>query len=160
MSSSKKSVSWLPDGVFHMTADGQLQLQYLPPPTNDDVKALLLRIRTRVLKVVAKYDDSIPDDDQMALVNAQHEACRPPLFTIPYTDDELKRPLCASKDGFSLHADLSIHQKKERNSKSCSATGSGRPLPRSVCPCWLTAACGSSSASRSTPARPTSSSSR
>jgi hypothetical protein len=106
--------SWLPDGVFHTTADGQLQFQYLPPPTNDDVKALLLRIRTRVLKVVSQYDDSMVDDDQMALVDAQYEASRPPLFTIPYTDDELQRPLCAFKDGFSLHADLAIHQKKRR----------------------------------------------
>jgi hypothetical protein len=102
--------SWLPDGVFYQADDGTLQFQILPPPTDDDVKTLLLRIRARVLKVCAEHDDSIPDDDEMALINSQYEACRPPLFTIPYTEDELQRRLCAFKDGFSLHADLDVHR--------------------------------------------------
>ena len=102
--------SWLPDGVFHSGEDGDLQFHRLPPPTDHDVVFLLQRIEARVIKACAEYDEDLPDDDELTMATSQYEASRPPLFTIPMTEDELRRPLCAMRNGFSLHANLAVHK--------------------------------------------------
>lgn len=114
--------SWIPDGVF--TADDTQTLQFvrfvrLPPPTDKDIAQLLCRIHARVCTLIeaADQDGAVePDDSQHAVISAQVEALQPPLFSIPLAPDELPyRPLCAATDGFSLHADLAIHQDKRQD---------------------------------------------
>jgi len=96
----------LPDGVFVQQPDGTVQFHRLDPPDDADVERLLQRVARRVLKRFD--DDDAPDDDPLA---ASPEFLRVPAFTIPLTPDEQqKRPLCAVHEGFSLHADLAIHQ--------------------------------------------------
>jgi hypothetical protein len=106
--------SWIPDGVFTLDDSQTLQCVRLPPPTDDDVAKLLQRVHARVCALIDKADQhgaDEPDDSQLAVVSAQVEALQVPLFSIPLGPDELPyRPLCAAGDGFSLHADLAIHQ--------------------------------------------------
>ena len=70
--------------------------------------------RRRVIKACSEFDETLPDDDAMTIAYAQHEASRPPLFTIPLADDEIHRPLCAQRNGFSLHANLDVHKKDRK----------------------------------------------
>jgi hypothetical protein len=106
--------SWIPDGVFTLDDTRTLQFVRLPPPTDDDIAKLLCRIHARVCSLIDKADQDgadEPDDSQHAVLSAQAEALQVPLFSIPLGPDELPyRPLCAAGDGFSLHADLAIHQ--------------------------------------------------
>ncbi len=102
--------SWLPDGVFFVDDEGKLKFHRLPPPTDQDVKTLLQRIEPKTLAACADYDEDMPDDEQLAVATSQYEASRPPLLTIPLTDNELTRPRCAFQNGFSLHADLAVHR--------------------------------------------------
>ena len=74
---------WVPDGVFHLDAQGELQFHRLPPPTDRDVRDLLRVIERRVIKACSEFDETLPHDDAMTIAYAQHEASRPPLFTIP-----------------------------------------------------------------------------
>ena len=106
--------SWVPDGVFHLDAQGELQFHRLPPPTDQDVKDLLKVIEARVIKACAEFDETLPDDDALSIAAAQHQAARPPLFTIPLADEEIHRPLCAQRNGFSLHANLDVHEKDRK----------------------------------------------
>jgi len=106
--------SWIPDGIFTLDDSQKLQFMRLPPPTDNDVAKLLQRVHARVCALIDKADQHSadePDDSQHAVISAQAEALQPPLFSIPLGPDELPyRPLCAAGDGFSLHADLAIHQ--------------------------------------------------
>ena len=100
--------SWLPDGVFHTGEDGDLQFHRLPPPTDHDVEVLLQRIEARVIKACAEYDEDLPDDDELTMATSQYEASRPPLFTIPMTEEELKRPHCVDLLGH-CHPNSGVH---------------------------------------------------
>ena len=107
--------SWLPDGVFHTDEDGRLQFHRLTPPDDEDVHKLLLRIEQRVRAAVADYEEEYPDDDARVMAASQLEASKPPLYTIPLTEDERPyKPRCAFYKGFSLHADLDCHQRDRR----------------------------------------------
>ena len=107
--------SWLPDGVFYTDDQDKLQFHRLSPPTDEDVHKLLLRIEKRVRAAVADYEEEYPDDDARVMAASQFEASRPPLYTIPLTDDERPyKPRCAFSNGFSLHADLDCHQRDRR----------------------------------------------
>jgi hypothetical protein len=102
--------SWLPDGVFAEDGQGALRLHRLPPPSDEDVEALLARI---VGRVFALFDDDDADDgadEDDPQLWAQAEATQPLLFSIPLTADVLKleRRRCAFIDGYSLHADLDV----------------------------------------------------
>ena len=107
--------SWIPDGVFH-TGDGKsLQFTRLEPPSDEDVEALLVRIANRVRAAADDDDEPPPDDGTFVMATCQLEASQPPLYTIPLTEDERPySPRCAFYDGFSLHADLDVHQRDRK----------------------------------------------
>ena len=107
--------SWIPDGVFH-TSDGEsLQFTRLEPPSDDDVKTLLVRIASRVRAAAEEYEDPCPDESSYVMASCQWEASQPPLYTIPLTEDERPySPRCAYHEGFSLHADLDCHQRERK----------------------------------------------
>jgi len=106
--------SFLPDGVLYEVEPGQLVFAELPPPSDEDITKLLLRIATRIEQLVALHaDDSSdePDDEQRALASSLAEAAQPMGQTrlpgglyIPTPD----KPRCAHLDGYSLHADVSV----------------------------------------------------
>ena len=64
---------------------------------------------------MADYEEDYPDDDDRFMAASQFEASKPPLYTIPLTEDERPyKPRCAFHNGFSLHADLDCHQRDRR----------------------------------------------
>jgi len=74
-----------------------------------------LRTEQRVLAATAEYEEPYPDDDAQVMAAAQLEASRPPLYTIPLTGDERPyKPRCAFHNGFSLHADVDVHQRERK----------------------------------------------
>ncbi len=105
--------SWIPDGVFAHSDEGTLRFHRLPPPTDDDVEALLTRIAARVEALIVDDEVDADDDGDMQLW-AQAEASQAPLFCIPLDADERKRRRCAFVDGFSLHADVSVEADRRK----------------------------------------------
>jgi hypothetical protein len=111
--------SWLPDGVLSQDADGGLSFHRLPPPSDDDIDRLLLRVSTKVDKLLfAEADDGPVADDAQAVLDDQAAAVKSPL---PYSrfpwakgNDQPRRPRCSFFEGYSLHADLAVHQKERR----------------------------------------------
>jgi hypothetical protein len=103
--------SWLPDGVLSQDADGGLSFHRLPPPSDDDIDRLLLRVSTKVDKLLfAEADDGPVADDAQAVLDDQAAAVKSPL---PYSrfpwakgNDQPRRPRCSFFEGYSLHADL------------------------------------------------------
>jgi hypothetical protein len=112
----------LPDGLW---VPGQPQPQpmtfaELPPPTDEDVAALTLKIARRLTKVARRYlalrDDEWhePDDEQAARDHCLQLAVRAPVRPPPQLPlgqgpaamgpQPQPQPLCASVGGFSLHA--------------------------------------------------------
>jgi hypothetical protein len=101
--------SLIPDGVFTLQRDGTLQFHPLQPPQDADIDRLLERIATRVLLRLDALDDDVePDDDDLAVTQAQAESlhivgCNP----LPAAEHD-DRPLCSVQGGFTLHADRLI----------------------------------------------------
>ena len=68
----------------------------------------------------ADEDDAPPDDDAQAVLDDQAAAVKSPLPSSRFpwakgtNDDEPKKPRCSFFEGYSLHADLAIHQKERR----------------------------------------------
>ena len=112
--------SWLPDGVFSQDGDGGVQFHRLPPPSDDDIDSLLLRVSTKVDKLLfTDGDDAPPDDDAQAVLDDQAAAVKSPLPSSRFpwakaNNDQPHRPRCSFFEGYSLHADLSVHQKDRR----------------------------------------------
>jgi hypothetical protein len=100
--------SWLPDGVFHVDSTGKMAFQWLPPPEQHDIEQLLSRIRRRILKL-CDVEPKEPDDDQVALAQAQAEAIETAVRAEPGEGEHRQRPQLSSYQmGFSLHAGLSV----------------------------------------------------
>jgi hypothetical protein len=100
----------IPDGVFSTHSDGSLQFHRLEAPQDADVDRLLQRIAQRVLSRFDPDDDVEPDDNDLAVTQAQAESLQIVGLTplpVPEHDD---RPLCSVLDGFTLHADRFIAQ--------------------------------------------------
>jgi hypothetical protein len=104
--------SWLPDGVFAQDGDGRLRFHRLPPPDDDDIDRLLLRIAVKVDKLLfASDDDDGPaDDEAQTLLCDQAAAVKTPLLSVASGNDLPSKPRCAFFEGYSLHADLAVHQ--------------------------------------------------
>jgi Putative transposase/Transposase zinc-binding domain len=104
--------AWLPDGVFSQQADGALRFHRLAPPTDADVERLLQRVAARVMARFAADEDVEPDlpDDDLAVAAAQAESLHLPTGALAPVETEpiRRRPRCAARDGFTLHADLAI----------------------------------------------------
>jgi hypothetical protein len=101
----------IPEGVWHELADGSLGFHPLPPPTDEDIEAIAVRIVRRAARLVARRDDgSVADDEHDALAHAQAESAQLPMALAdppPRTPTSTRRR-CALVDGFSLHANTSV----------------------------------------------------
>jgi len=102
----------LPDGLFVPSRGGPLSFVPLPEPSQEELQTVLQRLVHRLGKVArarleqAHSDESV-DDEQQAVYNSAGEALRLPFgrSTCDSSWSELHtKPLCASLDGFSLHA--------------------------------------------------------
>jgi hypothetical protein len=104
----------VPEGAWHEQPDGSVAFHPLPPPTDEDVEVLAVRIVRRVVRLLARRDaDAAVDDALDGLDQAQAEAVQlpmtlsePRLGTRATTTSTRRR--CALVDGFSLHANTSV----------------------------------------------------
>ena len=111
--------SWLPDGVFSDDGNGGLQFHRLPPPSDDDIDRLLLRVAAKVDQLLSDSDDDAPaDDDAQAMRDEQATAVNAPCTSARWPwargDDQPRRPRCAFFEGYSLHADLAVGQRDRK----------------------------------------------
>ena len=100
----------VPEGVWHEQPNGSVTFYPLPPPTDEDVEVLAVRIVRRVARLLARRDaDATIDDELDALDHAQAEAVQLPMFAQPKSQiSTTSRRRCALVDGFSLHANTSV----------------------------------------------------
>jgi hypothetical protein len=98
----------IPEGVWYEAPDGSVHFHALPPPTDEDVRAITARVVRRVARLIAGRDaDPAADDEPDPLANARAEAVQlpMPLGERPALPTRTARHRCAFIDGFSLHAD-------------------------------------------------------
>jgi len=87
----------------------------IPPPTDDDIESLTVKMIRRVLKILRKHEENgcfDSDDEHELLSQEQVHSIRSSYAWIVRDDRESicrYAPLCASIDGFSLHANVAIH---------------------------------------------------
>jgi hypothetical protein len=94
--------------VFYVDAQGRLQLQWMPPPEQDDIEALAEAVRRRVLRA-CDLQLCEPEAEQLALATAQARAIDLlPDGPQPQPQQRRPSPLCASTAGFSLHAGVAV----------------------------------------------------
>jgi len=128
----------VPDGLFVPGHDpgGTLAFEPLPPPDDEDIRRLVVRIAARLTAIAEKRfeqaeqqsDCQSPDPEQAALHAAAFEALRAPRPPPPrrvsrhqhprgeadgrdpddHDGDERRKHLCDSADGFSLHAATAV----------------------------------------------------
>ena len=98
----------VPEGVWHEQPDGTVAFHPLPPPTDEDVEVLAVRIVRRVVRLLARRDaDAAVDDGLDGLDQAQAQAVQLPMtLSEPRpgttTTPTSTRRRCALVDGFSL----------------------------------------------------------
>lgn len=104
----------VPAGVWHEQPDGSVSFHPLPPPTDEDVEVLAVRIVRRVARLLARRDaDAAVDDALDALDQAQADAVQLPMTSSEprpgtSTTTTATQRRCALVDGFSLHANTSV----------------------------------------------------
>jgi len=103
----------LPEGVWWVDDGGALSFKQLPPPTDDEVEALLRRIGARIEALVQQHtDDAIDDNDPDALQTSLAEAAAAPRRNPWHTHSAASvppvRPRCFALDGYSLHANVAV----------------------------------------------------
>jgi len=103
----------VPEGVWQERADGSVTFHPLPPPTDDEVLAITMRIVRGVARLLDRRDepDAGDDDEPDALDLARAEALKLPLPSSPTSRTPITtstRRRAAIVDGFSLHADTSV----------------------------------------------------
>jgi hypothetical protein len=100
------------DGVFlrpRYDLDARPSFLALPEPTDDEVAALLDQIIRRVTGLLRRHgrlDDDAADSEPEQLLLF---AARSPVGRRGSPGDEELPPLCARRDGFSLHAGRAVH---------------------------------------------------
>jgi hypothetical protein len=102
----------VPDGIFVGDGDdpdARPRFVELDPPTDQDVAALLDRIRERVVALLRRRgrldDEAVDDPPEPHLLLAARPAKRNGQ---PFVEVPLPRR-CVRKDGFSLHAGIAVH---------------------------------------------------
>jgi len=108
--------SLVPDGLFVPAADGLLTFVPLPPPTDEEIEALALKIAHRLTAVVERRcDDAFETDALLEQTAAALQQALAVAVKAPVPRDQLglagqedpqppAKPLCARVAGFSLHA--------------------------------------------------------
>jgi len=85
---------------------GALEFAHIPPPEQEDVERLAERIAVRLGSIARRRigdDERVVEDDDAAMFAAAAESLRLPGIR-PREDEADSRRLCASVDGFTLHA--------------------------------------------------------
>ncbi|MCC6333520.1 MAG: transposase [Myxococcales bacterium] len=77
----------------------------LPPPSDDEVTAVLHRVLRQAQQAWADLDEAWPDDEYEAL--QAHALQRPLDLELPASSRRTRRVAVAH--GFSLHADTAVH---------------------------------------------------
>lgn len=124
----------VPDGVFVEGNEGVVKFFPLPPPTDEEVEALLLEVMKRVHGLLSKRgffdEDAQAAEPATALTSLQQEAAQGQrVLPLPY--DERGRPKprkerTAFREGFSLHASLHLHANdREALERLCLYAGRG-----------------------------------
>lgn len=101
----------IPEGVWQELPDGSVTFHPLPPPTDEEVEAITVRIVRRVTRMLARRDEANAGDDEIdALDQAQAESMQVPLMPpergAPPTTSTRRRTWLV--EGFSLHANTSV----------------------------------------------------
>ncbi|MSP63418.1 MAG: hypothetical protein EXR72_24360, partial [Myxococcales bacterium] len=95
------------DGVFAREGD-RARFPRIPPPTDEEIAALLDQIARRIVKLLgARLDQPDEEADDHAIWIHAAAARRVPGPAVAATPPP---PLCARKDGFSLHAAVAVHE--------------------------------------------------
>ncbi len=101
----------IPEGVWQERADGSVTFHPLPPPTDDEVLAITMRIVRGVVRLLERRNADADDHPPDALDQARAEALQLPLPSEPRARSAITtsiRRRAAIVDGFSLHADTSV----------------------------------------------------
>jgi hypothetical protein len=82
----------------------------IPPPTDGEVAALTDRVATKILALVESghADEVAPEDD--GLIAERHAAAIGRIGVPPADAAHIIKPRCAFWNGFSVHADVRIHE--------------------------------------------------
>ena len=103
----------VPDALF--VIDGEtLRIEHLPPPTDEDIDALLATVRRKVTSLfergpLAADEVAVEEADVSALQLAIAEAAQTPRAPRrDLLDERPPRPLCAAEEGFSVHAATTV----------------------------------------------------
>ena len=99
------------DGVFVATGrDDALAFHRLPPPTDAEVTRLVARVAAKVLALLTRSttDEVAQEDD--SLIAERHVAAVGRIAVPPATEPHITKPRCAFWNGFSMHADVRIHE--------------------------------------------------
>ena len=126
--------SLVADGVFVRRPgdpDGRPAFVALPPPTDEQVGALLRTIIRRVIALFRRHgrldDDAVADEpDQLMLFATQS-----PVARRAATPDDALPPRCARLGGFSLHANAAVHANDRQGLESLCRYGLRPPLAQS-----------------------------
>ena len=113
-----------PDGVFE---GKDVAFAPLPPPEDEDVERLLLRVARRTMKLVhAHFPDGLPyaeDERDFQLVASAQTR-------LPLGEEQAPRRgrRCAFLQGFSLHADTHLHENDREALKRTCRYGARGPI--------------------------------
>jgi len=123
----------VPDGVFWRTDDGSLEFTALAPPSDREVAKRVARISRRIEALVAEATDETLDDDEVDALQLSLAEAAQPLHRRRWTrqeDDSVapQRPRCAQREGYSLHADVSVTQDDRRGLRRLLRYGARPPL--------------------------------
>jgi len=115
--------SLAPDGVFSNDGGDTLTFHPLPPPSDDDVRAVATRTASRVLKKLTAMENEFVDDpdEAGALSAALKDAVSPPILRrlslmsrmqqagdTPFEHPARGDQRCAMIQGYSVHANVAI----------------------------------------------------
>ena len=120
-----------PDGVFAMPAPDEERASFiaLPPPSRQDVEALLARVAVRVVRCVEKHFDGRSDDlanDVMALLAA--DSARGAANASAPSPERTRGRFEAFLDGFSLHCGVHLHENDRQGIERLCRYGARGPL--------------------------------
>jgi hypothetical protein len=128
------------DGLFVSPDETRtVDFEPLPPPSNEELQALLDRVASRTIALYQKTygpDDVYLDPEELPVAHAISNALRAPIpppaaDELPqYDPDELKpkNDLCLQKDGFSLHAGRSIRDTDRKGLEHMLRYGTRAPI--------------------------------
>ena len=128
------------DGLFVCPDETwTVDFEPLPPPSNEELQALLDRVASRTIALFNKTygpDDVYLDPDDQPVADAISHALRAPIpppsadELFQHDPDELKpkNELCLQKDGFSLHAGRSIRDTDRKGLEHLLRYGTRAPI--------------------------------